>query len=485
MNKAQILFVGEFEKAFLKYFTSDTWEIKHKANAEEAIDLLERDKITLIVARDKIERLNGYQLCLLIKSNPETRNLPFYILGDKKLRGQAIIGSVLARPNRIAEYGEVINKPQSLAKLFKEDLKDFGKNVGSDHKPITLLPVAHASGIDCDITNKVNCELLLEITVSTSMMRLMHWPKSKSQYLNECFAALNDIVNADLLGIAVSNMDKSWLAFSSRKNLNQKAFDHLLKDVNEEFAPTQDMNLMSSPPLIEKGGANISETISLSIDGNGVAAGKLIIAKYDNQKFSPVERVTISYIERYLKPVFEFLFAEQVVEKVLSREAVRTAIDSLTGLYNLEFLIGFLQQQLLFSFRNKLPVSMLMIDVDSFSQINSALGQAPADTILVKLAEKLLSVIRGSDLLARYSGDKFVIVLPNTALKGARVLAEKIRLEIEQTNFFAGRQPGPSITVSIGVAEYDAHDLNPEAILKEAKLALQKAKEAGRNKVAL
>ncbi len=218
---------------------------------------------------------------------------------------------------------------------------------------------------------------------------------------------------------------------------------------------------------------------------DGSASGSLIFAKYDNQKFTSLERVIVAYIERYAKPLFEFLMAEQAMDKVLTREAVRAAVDSLTGLYNLEFLIGFLQQQLLFSFRNKLAVSLVMIDIDHFSQINAALGQAVADTILVKLAERLLSIIRASDLLARYNSDKFVIVLPNTALKGGRVLAEKIRLEIEQTNFFVGRQPGPSVTISVGVAEYDPHDLNPETLLKEAKSALQKAKEGGRNKVAL
>ena len=84
MNKAQILFVGDFDRAFLKQLSGDNWEIKHRLTCEEAIDLLEREKITLIIAKDKIERITGYQLCLLIKSNPNTCNLPFYILGEKK-----------------------------------------------------------------------------------------------------------------------------------------------------------------------------------------------------------------------------------------------------------------------------------------------------------------------------------------------------------------------------------------------------------------
>jgi len=483
MNKAQILFVGDFDKAFLKQLTGDNWEIKHKATCEEAIDLLEREKITLIVAKDKIERINGYQLCLLIKSNPDTCNLPFYILGEKKKKGTTIVGSLFAQPNRIAEYSEVINKPQSLVKLFKEDLKEFGKNV--DSKQTRFLPACSAAEHDGDIINKVNSELLLERFVSSRMLSLLRWPTVKSQYLNDCFLALKDILKADLFGIAISSSHKPWLAFSGNKNLNQQSFDNLLNKVRDNSVLAQEISLLASPPLVEKGGSSISDLMLMSIVNDKSASGSLIIAKYDNQKFSPLERVIIGYVERYAKPLFEFLIAEQAMDKIVSREAVRAAVDPLTGLYNLEFLIGFLQQQLLFSFRNKFAVSLLMIDIDRFSQINSALGQAVADAILAKLAEKLLSIIRGSDLLARYNSDKFVIVLPNTPLSGARVLAEKIRLEIEQTNFFIGRQSGPSVTVSVGVAEYDPHDLNPETILKEAKSALQKAKENGRNRVAL
>ena len=392
-------------------------------------------------------------------------------------------GALFARPNRIAEYSEVINKPQSLAKLLKEDLKNFSKNVNSEQ--IQFLPACSAVEHGGDLTSKVNSELLLERFVSTRMFSLWHWPSVKSQYLNECFLAFNDILKADLFGIAISSSHKPWLAFSGSKNLNQQSFDNLMNKVRDNFVLAQEISLVASPPTVKTGGSVISDLKLISIVNDRSASGSLIIAKYDNQKFSPLERVIIGYLERYAKPLFEFLVAEQAMDHIVSREAVRAAVDSLTGLYNLEFLVGFLQQQLLFSFRNKFAVSLLMVDIDRFSQINSALGQAVADTILAKLAERLLSIIRGSDLLARYNSDKFVIVLPNTPLNGARVLAEKIRLEIEQTNFFVGRQPGPSITVSVGVAEYDPHDLNPETILKEAKCALQKAKESGRNKVAL
>ncbi len=481
MNKAQILFVGDFDQSFIKQISNDNWEVKHKSNSKEAITLLGKERIDLIISRDRIDKLNGYQLCLFIKSNPFTSNLPFIIVGEKKIKENAFQASWFAKPDRVAEFTEVLKKPQSLAKLIAEDLK---QNISSRPKQIELLPATSSLRMETDWYDSLNTELLLERSVAMRMLALLHRPKIKT-YLNECFAAINDILRADLCGMGVSGLHKPWLAFSGIKGLNKNSFDNLLKTVNDSLVVSGEMSIVSTPAITEKGGSIISDFISVPVVGEGSAPGVLIFAKYDNEKFTAMDRAIISYIERYAKPVFEFLLAEQETESLRSREAVRAAIDPLTGLYNLEFLIGFLQQQLLFSFRNKLPVSLLMIDIDRFSQINEVLGQAIADTILVKVAERLLSIIRGSDLIARYSSDKFVIVLPNTPLKGARVLGEKVRLEIEQANFFSASQQGPSVTVSVGIAEYDPHDLNPEAILKEAKTALQKAKESGRNKVAM
>jgi two-component system cell cycle response regulator len=167
-----------------------------------------------------------------------------------------------------------------------------------------------------------------------------------------------------------------------------------------------------------------------------------------------------------------------------SREAYRASIDSLTGLYNLEFLVGFLQQQLLFSFRQRLPVGMAIVDVDNFSKINETYGYEVGDSVLTNVANRILNLTRSSDLIARYGGDQFAVVLPNTDISGARVLAEKIRSEMEIVNFGQDDGKGPKVTVSVGCANFNMEDLNPETILRDAKLALRRAKEAGRNQIA-
>ena len=487
MNKAQILFVGDFEKQFLKELSNDSWETKYCPDSLQAITLLEQNPIDIVVARDNIDQLSGYQLSLLLKSHPQTAHIPFIMLAEKKRKDNTLDGYLFTHLDRIAEYSETLKKPQSLAKLIKEDLNTLHKHrkeKTSLSKPICLLPASMALSHE-NLTNQLTTFLLLERLVSSQILRLFERTKPRTQIIREFFTTVKSMLKVDLCGIALSSMHKPWLAFCHSNTLNQDSLDTLLTKIKSNLVLADNLTIESAPQSAPKGGSIIADLILVPVFSTGADSGMLIFAKYDNQKFSPIEKTIINYFELYAPPLIEFLLREQEMNKIISQEAVRASIDPLTGLYNLEFLIGFLQQQLLFSFRNKLGVSLLMLDVDRFSQINDALGSATGDAILVKLAEKLLTTIRASDLLARYSSDKFVIVLPNTDTKGARVLAEKLRLEIEQTKFFATKQSGPSITISIGCAQFDPSDLNPETILKDAKLASQRAKEAGRNKVAI
>jgi len=129
---------------------------------------------------------------------------------------------------------------------------------------------------------------------------------------------------------------------------------------------------------------------------------------------------------------------------------------------------------------------MAIIDIDNFAELNDEFGYEVGDVVISTIANRLLNITRSSDLIARYGGDEFAVVLPNTEIAGVKVLAEKVRVEVEQLGFGKGSgRKGPHVTVSVGCAHFNMEDLNPETILRDAKLALQKAKEAGRNCVSV
>jgi diguanylate cyclase (GGDEF)-like protein len=228
---------------------------------------------------------------------------------------------------------------------------------------------------------------------------------------------------------------------------------------------------------------NLLQVMHVATEKHGVAA--LVFGARDKEAFDQDVRGFMSVLKNELKPVLQLLLAKQEIEELHSREAFRAAIDSLTGLYNLEFLVGFLQQQLLFSFRQRLPVGLVIIDVDGFSKINEKQGYEFGDSVLTQIANKLLHITRSSDLLARYGGDQFAVVLPNTDIAGTKVLAEKVRSEVELMGLMvdSGNGKVERTTVSVGCATFNMEDLNPETILREAKNALRSAKNAGRNTI--
>lgn len=161
--------------------------------------------------------------------------------------------------------------------------------------------------------------------------------------------------------------------------------------------------------------------------------------------------------------------------------------DALTGLYNLRELNRFLDYEIVKSKRYNHPFSLLMIDVDHFKAVNDHYGHRVGDGILHQVAEALLSNVRGCDLPARYGGDEFTIVLPETPARQGWQGGERLRkiveaLPIQVTNK-SGAMEKINVTVSIGVAEfpYDANSV--DALVEYADQALYQAKRQGCNRV--
>ncbi|MBX9695059.1 MAG: GGDEF domain-containing protein, partial [Cyanobacteria bacterium] len=238
--------------------------------------------------------------------------------------------------------------------------------------------------------------------------------------------------------------------------------------------------------LVEEGGAKLKKTDILPVTRESNTRAALVFGSYNQAQYDTSTQAIIDQLQTQMRSLMKIVLARQEITVLKSQEDFRASIDPLTGLYNLEFLVGFLQQQLLFSYRQRLPVGLAIIDVDHLGQINQDFGFDVGDTVLTTIANRLLSKTRASDLIARYGGDEFAVVLPNTDGAGAKILGEKVRRDIEQLSFPTGTgKKGTKVTVSVGCANFTMDDMNPETILRDAKLALQKAKEAGTNSVAI
>ncbi len=155
-----------------------------------------------------------------------------------------------------------------------------------------------------------------------------------------------------------------------------------------------------------------------------------------------------------------------------------TQVDPLTGLWNRRHLNMRLAEPRNWMERDDIVTSFVMLDIDGFKRINDRVGHAAADDILRQLADLLSRRTRDRDLVFRYGGEEFTLMLPNTDEDSARFLAEQLRLRVEATRF-------PSdvpVTISAGVAEL-LPDESATACLERADVALLAAKAQGRNQV--
>jgi len=167
----------------------------------------------------------------------------------------------------------------------------------------------------------------------------------------------------------------------------------------------------------------------------------------------------------------------------LSQSLQRVAItDDLTQVYNYRFLRTALRREMKRSSRSRTPFTLLMVDVDHLKEYNDRFGHLRGSRVLRDLARVLARRVRGMDLVAKYGGDEFTVILPETGRPGGLLVAERIRASVE-ANHFSRVNPG-DITVSVGVACYPEDGIQPATLIAASDAALYAAKQAGRNRIA-
>jgi diguanylate cyclase (GGDEF)-like protein len=157
-----------------------------------------------------------------------------------------------------------------------------------------------------------------------------------------------------------------------------------------------------------------------------------------------------------------------------------TRIDPMTGLANRRAIMEMIEQEFSRSNRHQRVTSIIMADLDHFKKINDTHGFNTGDDVLVEVSRVLKSCLRNEDICARWGGEEFLVLLPETSLEGALAVANKIRESVAMTEFKVNR-PGIQITISLGVCEYKP-DQNIFEAISRADHALHQAKMGGRNR---
>lgn len=448
----------------------------------DALNEISVNGADLVVAETSLPDIDGFRLASLIKSNDSTTALPVVLIDTGT--GDSAFWNRSAYPEEIVAQSDLTEGKRAIHEILEKAREAGNAREWQAERSIGLLPTdtfLNSQDVQKSYGSLIDV-LLIEKLISRIVRALTGILEPRRQFLDGYYHLVGNLFDGDILGIVVADQQNPWLSVKSKNPITSVAYEVLLTELLAKMQITNELHVDNRVEISDENGAQVEALHILPVAGERSGIGAIFFGSFSKNEYDWTTKAFINQLRSHIQPVFKLLLANQEIEVLHSKEAYRASVDALTGLYNLEFLVGFLQQQLLFSYRQRLPVGLAIIDVDQLGEINDEFGYDMGDVILTGIANRLLAITRSSDLVARYGGDEFAVVLPNTDGSGARVLGEKVRADIEQIAFLKGRK-GPKVTISVGCANFNMEDLNPETILRDAKLALQRAKSEGRNKV--
>jgi diguanylate cyclase (GGDEF)-like protein len=156
--------------------------------------------------------------------------------------------------------------------------------------------------------------------------------------------------------------------------------------------------------------------------------------------------------------------------------------DDLTGLGNYRYFCDLLEKEIERALRHGTPLTLVMLDSDRLKYINDMYGHVIGDMHLIRLADTMRAAARKSDILARYAGDEFMVILPNTTKADGLVVAERLRAEMERSPLMVEGTP-VTATISLGVASMPESGRSVDSLVRAADAAMYEAKRQGKNRV--
>ncbi|HVG23102.1 MAG TPA: GGDEF domain-containing protein [Thermoanaerobaculia bacterium] len=219
--------------------------------------------------------------------------------------------------------------------------------------------------------------------------------------------------------------------------------------------------------------AALGEVAAALLEHERRTAGLLLLAR--REPFDARERQILD------------IFATQVsmlLDTIRTREKIRNLADTddLTGIWNRRYFRRQLPQEIERARTFGVPLSLLLFDIDEFKQINDSFGHVLGDVVLSELCGCVRETVRPTDIVARYGGDEFVVILPHTDLGGAQAVAERILRRVRALTIPTDEEGAIQCSVSIGLAEYHRDDAVANDLVRRADERLYTSKRSGKNR---
>jgi diguanylate cyclase (GGDEF)-like protein len=327
---------------------------------------------------------------------------------------------------------------------------------------------------------KRNKELIIVNTLSSAFIS----SENMDKVIEDLFAKVLLITDFSI-GWLLLNENQSYklkihrdISSEFKRSIEDGTLDSLCNDLIESGEPIYIFEAyeISKYELFFKEGIVFSTVIPLVSDKEHI--GFLFLASRDRKEddFDFDIATLLSHVGNTVSVIFEKI--------KLFQETKRLSItDSLTGLYNMRSFYKSLDNEIARTKRYGDSFSLILFDIDNFKKINDTCGHQAGDVVLQNLATVLKSMSRETDIVVRYGGEEFIIILPNTSEEEAISLAHRIREAAEENTPVINGNLKVNITISGGIASYPQNASNARFLLHAADSALYSAKAAGKNKV--
>jgi len=414
-----------------------------------AMDAFQNQEFALALVDLMLPDYSGLDLLSHIKAHaPDTEVIIFTGHGGLKSAVQALrLGAydyLLKSDLRLAELKTLVARALERRRLAREN-RELTENISKARE---------------ELTQRRTRELGQVRQIAETLAGPLTW----DQLIRGLVNLIWDSLSLELLGLELRGKEKELPLDAYRRHpdipdADYQTFQELLKDQLPDKA--------SAPPRDTPLPAMLWEKVRVGNVTLAAGAGR-------RGPFTPEEAE--------LFEIFILQGEAGIKNLVLFDRVMGMAIrDALTGLYNYGYFKEALYYEVQKSRRYDAPLSLLFLDIDNFKLINDTLGHLQGDHIMRKVAAILKKGVRQADLLCRYGGDEFVVLLSQTPPDQALVLAERLRRLIAQSPLIPPEQ-GLKATVSVGVSGLEP-GMNPEDLIKAADEAHYRAKQAGKNRV--
>lgn len=430
-------------KLFKAKLATERYEVQTASNGAEALRLVAEQAPDLILLDIMMPGMDGYEVTRRLKADPATSHVPVILV-------TALTGT--EEKNRGLEAGadEFLNKPVNTHELLARvksmiRLKQYQEQLG-------LRAESYRRSAD-EPTPDVGGPTILIVEDDERDAKLIH------TYLLDAGAR-----------VLRANSQAMALVALAQRSIDLVVLDVLLPDASG-LELCRRIKQREATRRIQVLMVTGVEDLETKIAGLEQGADDYLI-----KPVHPKELLVRAMALLRKKSYLDSLVAQ-------CKDALASAVtDELTGLYNRAYFTRFLETELRRAARQRYPVAVAMIDVDDFKTHNDSMGHLAGDAILRGLARELTASLRDTDMLARFGGDEFALVMPYVGTREAEKIVERLCNAVRTSKIIAVPGGNPvSASISLGVAVAAAGESGAEALLDAADRALYQVKAAGKN----